>query len=113
MGRRKLRFDSQKNYERKQRLKRVNTLTLTVSIRLDLLPAREFLVSVPISVYTCALVPNVSMLHSRLLKLSVLPHEWNCERPPDYSGHSLVIFKTGYNNASLSPKIVFSLQVFM
>ena len=113
MGRRKVRFDSRKNYERKQRSKRVNALILTVSIRLELLPARECLVSVPISAYTGAVVPNVATLHSRLAQLSVLPHEWKCERPPDYSGHALVIFKSGYNNASLSPKIVFSLQVFM
>ena len=84
-----------------------------MSIRLELLPARECLVSVPISAYTGAVVPNVDTLHSRLLRLSILPHEWKCERPPDYSGHALVIFKSGYSNASLSPKIVFSLQVFM
>ena len=101
MGRRKLQFDSRRNHERKQRSKRVNTSTLTVSMRLGLLPAREFLVSVPISVYTGAIMPNISPLHSSLLKLSVLPHEWKCECPSDYSGHALVTFKTGCSNSSL------------
>lgn len=106
MGR-KLRFDVRKNYERKKRSR-----TLEVSIRQDPQPVKCLPVSLPLSAYTGAIVPNIGTLHSRLAKLpDVLPHEWKCERPPDYSDHALDIFKTGYDNGSNSPRIIFCLQV--
>ena len=107
MGR-KLRFDARKNSRRKKHSKKQATV---VSERHDL-PLKFLPVSLPLSAYTGAVVPNIATLHSRLGKLpELLPLEWKCERPPDYSEHALDIFKTGYDSASRFPKMIFSLQV--
>lgn len=91
MGRRKLRFDIRKNQERKQQRKR--PLNLIMSIPLQLLPTRECVVSIPICIYTSAVISNSAVLQSCLSQLSILPDRWKCECLPSWTGFDLVFTK--------------------
>lgn len=74
------------------------TLDLTVSIPLQELPMKECVESILISVYTAAVVSDIATFHSCLIHLSILPDRWTCERPPDWTGYHLVLYKAEYNS---------------
>jgi len=100
MGRRKLRFDARKNFERKKYSK---SSELTVSIPLVLLSVpsddanpSELIVSLPMSAYTSSPVPDASALHSRVSRSTTLPAGWTLACLPEASGSntaSLVLCK--------------------
>jgi len=100
MGRRKLRFDARKNFERKKYSK---SSELTVSIPLDLLSVpsddanpSELIVSLPMSAYTSSPVSDASALHSRVSRSTTLPAGWTLACLPEASGSntaSLVLCK--------------------
>ena len=89
MGKRKMRFDPRKNYERKK----YKTTELTVSIPTRLLPVpahpTELVVSLPLAVYTSSTVPDTCCLHDRVMKSTQLPPGWTVTSiPSSHPSHS-------------------------
>ena len=70
MGKRRLRFDQRKNYERKKRRMSVNTPP-------DLSTQQELVVSLPLSAYMSTATTDVSTLFSRLRSMNSLPAGWS------------------------------------
>ena len=70
MGKRRLRFDQRKNYERKKRRMSVNTPP-------DLSTQQELVVSLPLSAYMSTATTDVSTLFSRLRSMNSLPASWS------------------------------------
>ena len=84
LGKRKLRFDVRKSYERKKKAaKRACTVHDT-----GIVPVTDLMIKIPLSIYAEAVASDISTLHSRLQHLSVLPTQWLC---PLVSGTSLVM----------------------
>ena len=76
-GKRKLRFDQRKNYERKKRRMTVSPLTCPNT------PSRELVVSIPLSAYTSSSATNASTLFSRLRCTGCLQKGWSISDVPD------------------------------
>ena len=109
MGRRKLRFYTFKNYERKKRARKKES-GLSVSSPLALLSLHhECVVSLPLSVYTLSNVSDGAALHVRLRKLQSIPTGWNILSPsPEVP---LVLFKLQCLPPIHTPQIIFTIQV--
>ena len=75
MGKRRLRFNAKKNFERKKYRKiTVSVLLEVVSVNTD---ESELIVNLPLSAYTSATLPDVTVLHSRISRSNALPAGWN------------------------------------
>ena len=90
MGRRRLRFDARKNFERKK-YSECNELVVSVPLDLVSVPAddanpSELIVSLPLSAYTSTPLPDASALHSRVSKSNTLPAGWTVACLPEASG---------------------------
>lgn len=109
MGR-KLRFSRRKNDERKKIAKRREN-ALMVSIPLSLLPAPQYIVSFPISVYTSRKVSDGADLHSQLSKIPSLSPSWTIQSPSTET--PLVLIKLKCTLPLCSPQIMFSIKVYM
>ena len=82
MGKRKLRFDQRKNYERKK----YGVTELSVSIPLSQLPQAviplemahpsQLMIHLPLSAYTSSTVPDTTALYLRLRRSNLLPPGW-------------------------------------
>ncbi len=109
MGGRKLHFDVRKNQERKGSKARSNAskppdeFPLIVSVPLDKVRLSSFpqvvtisrehysantVVSIPLSVYTSASAPDITVLRSRLNELKVVPPGWIAADTPVNSLHA-------------------------
>lgn len=103
MGRRKLRFDVRKNYERRK-------YGLRVRIPMKLLKPSQLMVKVPISAYLAATVPDTILLRSRLLKSNLIPSGWSVLE--DGSQSLLVLYKLQQSSPMLvAPSVTFSLSI--
>jgi len=97
MGKRKLRFDVRKNYERKkyqQRKEQMKDVTL--------------LVSFPISSYKTAVAPCVDTLRKRLIQSAVLPVGWSSSHVENMS---LAVHKLHINPLLSSADVMFMTTV--
>jgi len=65
MGRRKVRFDQRKNYERKK-------YRLSGKV-----PLKPLVVKPPISAFTSAPMPSIEHFRSRLFKSNLIPSGWS------------------------------------
>ena len=85
MGKRKLRFDSRKNFERKKYKK------ITVSVPLEVVSVNteesELIVSLPLSSYTSATLPDATVLHSRISRSNPLPAGWTLACLPESTSY--------------------------
>ena len=70
MGKRKLRFDQRKNYERKRRINRCITIE-------PVLDSSSMTVSLPLSIFTASSTSSLSILSSRLKATGKLFEGWN------------------------------------
>ena len=96
MGRRKLKYQERKNYERKKH-----------NLHARILPSK-LLVHLPLSAYTSSKVSDVTALHTRLEQSKMLPSLWNILQqsiPP------LVLYKIQFNPSLPSVKVTFTLTV--
>ena len=77
MGKRKLRFDARKNFECKKYRKITVSVSLeVVSVNTDDAEESELIVSLPLSSYTSATLPDATVLHSRISRSNALPAGW-------------------------------------
>ena len=77
MGKRKLRFDARKNFERKKYRKIMVSVPLeVVSVNTNDAEESELIVSLPLSAYTSATLPDATVLHSRVSRSNALPAGW-------------------------------------
>ncbi len=84
MGKRKLRYDVRKNYERK-----MEKSCKTVSCCEEQF-SEELVVRVPVTLYTSSSAPDILGLNERLLESRCLPADWTCS---DASAVSLSLRK--------------------
>ena len=91
------------------------TLDLTVSIPLQELAMKECVESIPISVYTAAVVSDIATFHSCLIHLSILPDRWTCGLVNGLlTGLATILFFTKLSTIAStlpSPQILFSIHV--
>ena len=104
MGKRKLRFDARKNYERKKYSRNASVMVAVESeVKLEVLK-----ISLPISVYHEAAVPDISILHDRLQRSSVLTAQWMCSFVSDTS---VVLSKLRIEPPKMSAEVSFLLTI--
>ena len=125
MAGRKWKFKKRKNEERKKQLKRQLKKQsprpppppppppnqLLVSIPLERLPPPQCVVSLPLSAYKSAKVPNGSILLSRIRQLEILPRKWSLDCEIESANHEFVLYQTQCLPPSFVPEVVFSIQV--
>ena len=88
MGKRKLRFDSRKNFDRKRYRKITVSVPLeVVSVNTEDAEESELIVSLPLSSYTSATLPDGTVLHSRISRSNPLPAGWTLACLPESTSY--------------------------
>lgn len=105
MGKRKLRFDQRKNYERKK-------YGLFVKIPLALLNPSELVVHLPLSAFLSSEARDADALLSRLRKSNRLPTSWVIhDLPTPTSNAHFMLCKLEHRPPLLTPSFTFTIVV--
>jgi len=105
MGKRKLRFDQRKNYERKKH-------SLHVKIPLALLTPSELTVHLPLSAFLLSEARDADALLSRLRKSDRIPSSWVIHAlPTPTSNAHFMLHKLEQRSPLLTPSFTFTIAV--
>ena len=102
MGKRKLRFDQRKNYERKK-------YGFRVMMQLALLTPHELVVHLPLSAYFGADARDASVLLSRLQRSEKIPNSWVISHSIPACSHRFMLCKLQQRPNVSTPTIMFSI----